>query len=319
MIPFSVLDLCPIVQGGDAAQAFRNSLDLARHAEALGYRRFWVAEHHSIPGIASAATSVVLAHIGAGTKTIRIGAGGIMLPNHAPMLIAEQFGTLAALYPGRVDLGLGRAPGSDQATSQALRRHPGAGDDFPQDVGELLHWFAPETENQKVVAVPGAGLQVPIWILGSSTWGAQFAAVNGFPFAFASHFAPQQMLAALRLYRERFAPSEWLKEPYAMMGVNIFAAETDEEATLLYSSRQQSTLAIRYGRRGLLQPPVENFEATLDAREVLRREHLRPLSARRTDHRPALRRRVVLPSSGQGRRRLRLSPAARRPRRLRPR
>ncbi len=276
MIPFSVLDLCPIVQGGDAAQAFRNSLDLARHAEALGYRRFWVAEHHSIPGIASAATSVVLAHIGAGTKTIRIGAGGIMLPNHAPMLIAEQFGTLAALYPGRVDLGLGRAPGSDQATSQALRRHPGAGDDFPQDVGELLHWFAPETENQKVVAVPGAGLQVPIWILGSSTWGAQFAAVNGFPFAFASHFAPQQMLAALRLYRERFAPSEWLKEPYAMMGVNIFAAETDEEATLLYSSRQQSTLAIRYGRRGLLQPPVANFEATLDARELAILEEAKP-------------------------------------------
>ena len=276
MIPFSVLDLCPIAQGGDAAQAFRNSLDLARHAEALGYRRFWVAEHHSIPGIASAATSVVLAHIGAGTKTIRIGAGGIMLPNHAPMLIAEQFGTLAALYPGRVDLGLGRAPGSDQATSQALRRHPGAGDDFPQDVGELLHWFAPETENQKVVAVPGAGLQVPIWILGSSTWGAQFAAVNGFPFAFASHFAPQQMLAALRLYRERFAPSEWLKEPYAMMGVNIFAAETDEEATLLYSSRQQSTLAIRYGRRGLLQPPVENFEATLDARELSILEEAKP-------------------------------------------
>ncbi len=276
MIPFSVLDLCPIVQGGTAAQAFRNSLDLAQHTERWGYKRFWVAEHHSIQGIASAATSVVLAHIGAGTKTIRIGSGGIMLPNHAPMLIAEQFGTLESLYPGRIDLGLGRAPGSDQATSQALRRHPGAGDDFPQDVGELLHWFAPEQPGQAVVSVPGAGLNVPLWILGSSTWGAQFAAVNGFPFAFASHFAPQQMLAALELYRSRFKPSEWLARPYAMLGVNVFTAATDAEAQLLYTSRQQSTLAIRFGRRGLLPPPVKDFEATLGAMERAVLEESKP-------------------------------------------
>jgi luciferase family oxidoreductase group 1 len=268
MIPFSVLDLCPIVEGGTAAQAFRNSLDLAQHCEAWGYRRFWVAEHHSIRGIASAATSVVIAHLGAGTKTIRIGAGGIMLPNHAPLVIAEQFGTLESLYPGRIDLALGRAPGSDQATSQALRRL-NTGEEFPQDVGELLHWFSPEQPGQKVAAVPGAGLKVPIWILGSSTWGAQFAAINGFPYAFASHFAPQAMMQALELYRKRFQPSEWLDKPYAMLGVNVIAAPTDDEARFLYTSRQQSTLAIRFGRRGLLQPPVPvaEFESRLSPME----------------------------------------------------
>jgi luciferase family oxidoreductase group 1 len=276
MIPFSVLDLCPIVEGGTAAQAFRNSLDLAQHVEAWGYNRFWVAEHHSIRGIASAATSVVIAHIGAGTKKIRIGAGGIMLPNHAPLVIAEQFGTLESLYPGRIDLALGRAPGSDQATSQALRRHPSAGDEFPHDVGELLHWFAPEQPNQKVAAVPGAGLKVPIWVLGSSTWGAQFAAVNGFPYAFASHFAPQQMMHALELYRKMFKPSEWLEKPYAMLGVNVIAAPTDEEAKFLYTSRQQSTLAIRFGRRGLLQPPVADLESRLTPQERAVLEESKP-------------------------------------------
>ena len=267
MIPFSVLDLCPITEGGNAAQSFRNSLDLAQHVEVLGYRRYWLAEHHSIPGIASTATAVLIGHIGAGTKHIRIGAGGIMLPNHAPLLIAEQFGTLESLFPGRVDLGLGRAPGADQATSQALRRHPAAGEDFPQEVAELLHWFAPEQPGQRVVAVPAAGLKVPIWILGSSTWGAQFAAVNGFPYAFASHFAPQQMMDALRLYRELFKPSEWLDKPYAMLGVNVIAAPTDEEAKLLFTSRQQSTLAIRTGRRSLLPPPDPDFERRLGPME----------------------------------------------------
>ena len=267
MIPFSVLDLCPVIEGGTAAQAFRSSLDLAQHAERWGYRRFWLAEHHSIPGIASAATSVVIAHIGAGTKTIRIGSGGIMLPNHAPLVIAEQFGTLESLYPGRIDLGLGRAPGSDQATSHALRRPPTAGDDFPQEVGELLHWFSPEQPGQRVTAVPGAGLNIPIWILGSSTWGARFAAVNGFPYAFASHFAPQQMMEALHVYRSTFQPSEWLEKPYAMLGINFVAAPTDEEARFLFTSRQQSTIAIRTGKRGLLPPPVENYEAQLGPME----------------------------------------------------
>ena len=267
MIPFSVLDLCPIVEGGTAADSFRNALDLAQHAERWGYQRYWIAEHHSLVGVASAATSVVIAHIGAGTKTIRIGAGGVMLPNHAPLLIAEQFGTLESLHPGRIDLGLGHAPGSDQATSQALRRGPMTGEDFPNEVGELLHWFAPEKPGQRVVAVPGAGLNIPIWILGSSTWGAQFAAVNGFPFAFASHFAPQQMMEALRLYRELFKPSEWLQKPYAMLGINVIAADTDDEAKLLFTSRQQSTLNNRTGRRGQLPPPDPDFDKNLGPME----------------------------------------------------
>src|SRR5277367_1709970 len=231
MVPLSVLDLSPIVEGGDAGQSLRNSLDLARHTEMLGYQRFWMAEHHNMPGIASAATAVALAHVAVATNTIRIGAGGIMLPNHAPLLIAEQFGTLAALHPGRVDLGLGRAPGSDQITARAMRRtlHR-SGDDFPRDVVELMGYFQAAEPGQVVQAVPGAGLDVPIWILGSSTYGAQLAAMLGLPFAFASHFAPAMMTEALSIYRQRFRPSAQLANPYAMLGVNVIAAETDAEA-----------------------------------------------------------------------------------------
>src|SRR5579862_9916286 len=227
MVPISVLDLSPIVEGGDAGQALRNSLDLARHVEWLGYRRFWMAEHHNLPGIASAATAVALAHVAGGTSTIRIGAGGIMLPNHAPLMIAEQFGTLAALHPGRVDLGLGRAPGSDQLTFRAMRRNLLADvDQFPQDVVELMAYFRPPEPGQRLQAVPGAGLDVPLWILGSSTFGAQLAAILGLPFAFASHFAPGMLLPAIRIYRERFKPSEQLAAPYVMLGVTCVAAET---------------------------------------------------------------------------------------------
>jgi luciferase family oxidoreductase group 1 len=272
MIPFSVLDLSPIVEGGDAGQALRNSLDLARHAEALGYRRFWMAEHHNLPGIASAATAVALAHVAAGTERIRIGAGGIMLPNHAPLLIAEQFGTLAALHPGRVELGLGRAPGSDQVTARAVRRALlGGADQFPQDVVELMHYFAPAAPDQAVQAVPGAGLDVPIWILGSSTYGAQLAAYLGLPFAFASHFAPAMMTQAIAIYRERFRPSAQLALPHVMLGAVIVAADSDEEARFLFSSLQQSSLNNRIGRPGRVPPPVADFEARLDpyARAIL--------------------------------------------------
>src|SRR5687767_13250271 len=233
MAKLSVLDLAPIVEGGDARAAFLNALDLARHAEALGYERFWMAEHHSMPGIASAATAVALAHIGAGTSTIRIGAGGIMLPNHAPLMVAEQFGTLESLYPGRIDLGLGRAPGTDQAAASALRRNLNADEgQFPRDVVELMNYFRP-TDTGRVHAIPGEGLDIPIWILGSSTFGAQLAAYLGLPYAFASHFAPGQMMEAIRLYRERFQPSEQLDRPYVMLGFNAFAAETAGEAELL--------------------------------------------------------------------------------------
>lgn len=265
MVPLSILDLSPIIEGGDAGQALRNSLDLARHVEALGYRRFWMAEHHNLPGIASAATAVALAHVAAGTSHIRIGAGGIMLPNHAPLLIAEQFGTLAALHPGRVELGLGRAPGSDQITARAVRRALlGTEESFPQEVVELMGYFQPAEPGQPVVAVPGAGLDVPIWILGSSLYGAQVAAYLGLPFAFASHFAPALMMDAIRIYRERFRPSAQLSSPNVMLGVVVVAAESDEEARYLFSSLQQSTLNNRTGRRGRLPPPVENFEARLD-------------------------------------------------------
>ncbi len=264
MIPLSVLDLSPIAEGSDAGQSLRNSLDLARHVEALGYRRFWMAEHHNLPGIASAATAVALAHVGAGTSHIRIGAGGIMLPNHAPLLIAEQFGTLAALHPGRVDLGLGRAPGSDQVTARAMRRtlHSN-GDDFPQDVVELMGYFQ-AAEPGPIQAVPGAGLDVPIWILGSSTYGAQLAAILGLPFAFASHFAPAMLTKALSIYRQMFRPSAQLANPYVMLGVNIIAAETDAEARLLFSSLQQSFVNLRRGRPGKLPPPVADIDALLD-------------------------------------------------------
>ena len=260
MIPLSVLDLSSIVQGGSASTALANTLDLARHVERLGYHRFWLAEHHNMTGIASAATSVVIAHVAGGTSTIRVGAGGVMLPNHAPLLIAEQFGTLAALHPGRIDLGLGRAPGSDPATSRALRRDPSAADSFPQDVLELMHWFEPAQPGQAVQAVPGAGLDVPIWILGSSLFGAQLAAALGLPFAFASHFAPRLLNEAVAVYRSRFTPSERagaLQKPYVMLGVNITAAETDDEARYLFSSAQQMFVNVRRGHPGPLPPPRE--------------------------------------------------------------
>jgi luciferase family oxidoreductase group 1 len=272
MIPLSVLDLSPITEGGDAGQSLRNSADLARHVEALGYKRFWMAEHHNLPGIASAATAVALAHVAAGTSHIRIGAGGIMLPNHAPLIVAEQFGTLAALHPGRVELGLGRAPGSDQITNRAIRRNLyGDVDDFPRDVVELMSYFQPAEPGQAVQAVPGAGLEVPIWILGSSTYGAQLAAYLGLPFAFASHFAPAMMMPAIKIYRERFRPSDQLALPHVMLGLAVVAAETDEESRFLFSSLQQSSLNNRIGRRGRVPRPVENFEAQLDpmARAIL--------------------------------------------------
>jgi luciferase family oxidoreductase group 1 len=258
-IPLSVLDLAPIPEGSDAAEALRRSLDLARHTERLGYRRFWLAEHHSMPGIASAATSVVMAHIAGGTSTIRVGAGGIMLPNHSPLVIAEQFGTLASLFPGRIDLGLGRAPGSDQLTMRALRRNPGSAESFPQDVAELMFYFRPVEPGQPVQAVPGAGLEVPIWILGSSLYGAQLAAARGLPFAFASHFAPAAMRQALELYRTGFRPSDQLDRPYVMLGVNVFAADTDEEARLLFTSLQQAFVNLRLGRPGRLPAPVAGY------------------------------------------------------------
>jgi luciferase family oxidoreductase group 1 len=265
MVPLSVLDLSPIVEGGDAGQSLRNSLDLARHVEALGYRRFWMAEHHNLPGIASAATAVALAHVAAGTEKILIGAGGVMLPNHAPLIIAEQFGTLAALHPGRVELGLGRAPGSDQITARAIRRNlMGDVDEFPQDVAEVMAYFRAAEPGQAVQAVPGAGLEVPIWILGSSLYGAQVSAYFGLPFAFASHFAPAMMMQAIRIYRERFRPSAQLAMPHVMLGLVVIAAETDDEARFLFSSLQQSTFNNRTGRRGRVPPPVVDFEARLE-------------------------------------------------------
>lgn len=264
MIPFSVLDLAPINEGGSAAESFRNSLDLARHAEQWGYERFWLAEHHGMPGIASAATAVLIAHIAAGTEKIRVGAGGIMLPNHAPLIIAEQFGTLESLFPGRIDLGLGRAPGSDVATARALRRNLASDpDEFPQDVRELMDYFS-AGGRRPVQAVPGGGLHVPIWILGSSLFGAQLAAAYGLPFAFASHFAPAQMMQAIALYRSLFKPSPRLAKPYVMLGFNIFAAETDEEARFLASSMQQAFVNLRSGTPSRLQPPVKDYWERID-------------------------------------------------------
>ena len=274
MIPLSVLDLSPIVQGGSAAQAFRNSLDLARHAEQWGYHRFWLAEHHNMPGIASAATAVVIGHIAAGTSTIRVGAGGVMLPNHAPLVIAEQFGTLESLHPGRIDLGLGRAPGTDQVTARALRRDPvAAAENFPHDVMELQAYFAPVQEGQLIRAVPGAGLKVPIWLLGSSLFSAQLAAALGLPFAFASHFAPDYLMAALDAYRSEFRPSAALTHPYAMVGVGVFAADTDGEARRLVTSAQQQFVNLRRGMPGPLQPPVESMEGRWTPMEQAGVEH----------------------------------------------
>ena len=264
MIPFSILDLSPITEGGDAAQSLRNTRDLAQHAENWGYRRYWVAEHHNMPGIASAATAVVIGHVAGGTSTIRVGAGGIMLPNHAPLVVAEQFGTLESLYPGRIDLGLGRAPGTDQLTSYALRRSlSGDVDDFPRDVVELRSYFQSSQPGQRVRAVPGTGLNVPLWILGSSLFGAHLAAALGLPYAFASHFAPREMMPAIEVYRDTFQPSEQLAAPHVMLGFNVFAADTDDEGRRLRTSAQQSILSLREGRPGPLPAPIEHFEDTL--------------------------------------------------------
>ena len=259
-LAFSILDLAPITQGSDAATALRHSLDLARHAEEWGYTRFWVAEHHNMPGIASAATAVVIAHVAAGTSRIRVGAGGIMLPNHAPLVVAEQFGTLASLFPGRIDLGLGRAPGTDHSTAVALRRTLASNPDlFPQDVLELMAYFHPEP-GQRVQAVPGSGLDVPLYILGSSLFGAQVAAALGLPFAFASHFAAQQMIPAVAIYRERFKRSGALERPYVMLGVNIVAADTDDRARFLASSGRESFASLRAGTPIQLPPPTREWE-----------------------------------------------------------
>jgi luciferase family oxidoreductase group 1 len=260
-VPLSVLDLAPIPAGSAPADALRNSLDLARHVERLGYRRHWVAEHHNMPGIASAATSVVVGYLAGGTSTIRVGAGGIMLPNHSPLQIAEQFGTLESLYPGRIDLGLGRAPGTDQLTARALRRGLQAEGDFPRDVQELQYLLAPAEPGQAIRAVPGAGTEVPLWILGSSTYGARLAAALGLPYAFASHFAPRDLLAALETYRAEFRPSPQLVEPYAMAGINVFAADTDEEARRLFTTPQQSWANRFRGQGGPYPPPIDDIEA----------------------------------------------------------
>jgi luciferase family oxidoreductase group 1 len=268
MVALSVLDLAPIVAGGTPGQALENSRDLARHAERLGYKRYWLAEHHNMPGIASAATAVAIAHVAGGTSTIRVGAGGIMLPNHAPLVIAEQFGTLASLYPGRIDLALGRAPGTDQLTARALRRSLNATnmDDYPRDVMELMYYFRDPEPGQKVRAIPGAGTKVPVWILGSSTYGAQLAAALGLPYGFASHFAPAELDQAIAIYRANYRPSEENPEPYLMVGTSVFAAPTDEEARFLFSSQQQAFVNLRTGNPGPLPPPVEGFEENLDPR-----------------------------------------------------
>ena len=259
-VPLSVLDLSPIIQGGDAGLALKNSLDLARHTEAWGYRRYWVAEHHNMPGIASAATSVVIGHIAGGTSSIRVGAGGIMLPNHAPLVIAEQFGTLAALFPGRIDLGVGRAPGTDPRTALALRRTlQGDIDDFPKDVMELIAYMDDPRPGQPVRAIPGQGSKVPVWMLGSSTYGAQLAAALGLPYAFASHFAPEQLTQALALYRAQFRPSPFLDKPYVMLGINVVAANSDAEAKYLFTSLQQAFVNLRTGNPGQLPPPVADI------------------------------------------------------------
>jgi luciferase family oxidoreductase group 1 len=264
MVPFSILDLAPIAEGSDAGRALRNALDLAQLGERLGFKRFWMAEHHSMPGIASAATSVALAFVGAGTSTIRLGAGGVMLPNHAPLVIAEQFGTLESLFPGRIDLGLGRAPGTDRAAAMALRRTLASDENqFPRDVVELMDYFTPGEGPRQVHAIPGEGLSIPVWILGSSLFGAQLAAMLGLPYAFASHFAPAAMTDAIRVYRERFQPSAQLAAPYVMLGFNAFAADSDEEARLLATSMQQAFVNLRTGKAGKLPPPVPDYEQSL--------------------------------------------------------
>src|SRR5688572_30059517 len=281
MVPFSVLDLVPIPAGATAADALGNSLDLAQHAERWGYRRYWLAEHHNMPGIASAATAVVIGHIAGGTSRIRVGAGGIMLPNHAPLIIAEQFGTLASMYPGRIDLGIGRAPGGDHPTARALRRTlttGGGHDTFPEDLEELRAYFRPSVGGQVVRAIPGEGLDVPIYILGSSDYGASLAAELGLPFAFASQFAPDYLHAALGLYRSQFQPSDVLDRPYAMVGVNVFAADTDEEARRLFTSLQQAFLGMARNQRSELPPPVETMEGLWTPAERARVERMTKVS-----------------------------------------
>ena len=289
-IPFSVLDLCPIRQGGSAADSFRETRDLARHVESRGYHRYWVAEHHGIPGVASAATAVVIGHVAAGTSRIRVGSGGIMLPNHSPLVIAEQFGTLASLFPGRIDLGLGRAPGGDPRTAHALRRTVGSsGETFPQDLEELRGYFRKGGPGNGVHAVPGEGLDVPIWLLGSSDFSARLAARLGLPFAFASHFAPDFLLDALHLYRSRFEPSPALAEPRVMVGVNAFVADTDAEARRLFTTVQQQFLNLVRGTPGLLPPPVDSMEGRWTPAEQAHVERMTlcsavgsPASARRS-------------------------------------
>jgi len=274
VIPFSVLDLAPIVRDGTAADAFKNTIDLARHAERWGYRRYWLAEHHNMPGVASAATAVVIGFVASGTSTIRVGAGGVMLPNHSPLVVAEQFGTLESLYPGRIDLGLGRAPGTDANTARALRRRSDLdADSFPDDVMELQAYFRDVAAGQLIRAVPGAGLKVPIWLLGSSLFSAQLAAALGLPFAFASHFAPDLLLPALELYRRDFRPSDSLAQPYAMAGVSVFAAETDAEARRLFTSLQQQFVNLRRGRPGPLSPPVDSMDGLWTPAERAGVEH----------------------------------------------
>ena len=268
MTAFSVLDLSPIVEGGDARRALLETTELAKAAERLGFTRFWLAEHHNMPGIASAATAVALAHVAAATETIRVGSGGVMLPNHAPLVVAEQFGTLEALHPGRIDLGLGRAPGTDGEAARALRRYFEAADQFPRDVLELQAFLAPAVEGQRVAAYPGQGSNVPLWLLGSSLFSAELAAQLGLPFAFASHFAPELLLPALRTYREGFRPSKQLGRPYAMAAFNVFAADTDAEAARLSTSMQQAFAAVVTGKPGRLKPPVDDITAVLDARQL---------------------------------------------------
>jgi len=262
MIPFPVLDLSPIAEGSTAGDALRNSLELAERAEKLGYKRFWLAEHHNMPGIASAATAVVIGHVAAATRTIRVGSGGIMMPNHSPLVIAEQFGTLASLYPGRIDLGLGRAPGTDPFTMRALRRDAAsAADRFPEDVEELQKYLGDVEPGQRLRAIPGAGTHMPIWLLGSSLFSAQLAAAMGLPFAFASHFAPADLMSALRLYRNLFRPSAQLEKPYAMVAVNVIAAATDEEARFQFTSLQQSFTLLRRGTPGKVPPPIADIDS----------------------------------------------------------
>jgi luciferase family oxidoreductase group 1 len=280
LVPYSILDISPIPQGFTAADALRNSLDVAQHAERWGYTRYWVAEHHNMTGNASSATAVLVGYIAGGTKSIRVGSGGVMLPNHAPLVIAEQFGTLASIYPGRIELGLGRAPGTDQMTARALRRDLlGSEDRFPQDVRELQHYFGPIQDGQSVKAIPGADTEVPIWILGSSLYGAQLAAHFGLPYAFASHFAPEQLLDAMSIYREKFQPSDKLAKPYSAFLMNVVAADTDEEAVYLFTTLQQNVIRMHRNTRGQLPSPIDNLDDFCEPHEKATAAHALQCSA----------------------------------------